>query len=110
MQVVFANDHGPGRAKSPPDVGVLVGDVVQKQRAGRGGWFAGKVNQVFDCDGNAMQWAAQLAADDFLFREPRLCDGFVGIDADEGVDNSVVLLDARETLVDEFNRRQLPSL
>ena len=86
MQVLLAEDDAAGGAKPTDDVGVFVGDPTLVLCTGGGREHAGRVEDVFQPDGDAVEQAPVLATPDLLLGAASVLERGLGEDGDEGVE------------------------
>ena len=106
MQVQLANDDRASSFQLPNQSGIFGRDSVAELIAARGGANARSIEEVFQPNRNAVQWAAILAAHDFGFGLARLFERKIVRDRNERVEDRIQPLDARQALACEFNRRE----
>src|SRR5208282_5057405 len=80
---------GARAAETPDNFGVFSRSAIFEQRAGCGGEGSGGIDDVFQSDGNAMQRATAVSAEDFSLRPPGLVESRLGVDCDIGVERWV---------------------
>src|SRR5208337_974833 len=107
MQVLLAQNDGARAAETPDNFGVFSRSAIFEQRAGCGGEGSGGIDDVFQSDGNAMQRATAVSAEDFSLRPPGLVESRLGVDCDIGVERWVKLLDEHQAVLGEFDGREI---
>jgi hypothetical protein len=97
LKVEFAEDDGSSGFESADDFGVIGGNAVLIDAIGGGGANSGRVDVVFDRDGNAVERTAPFAAMQLSFHLPRAGQGLLPTNGNEFIHRSVVTLDPLET-------------
>jgi len=103
----FADQYRARGLEKLDDVSVFSWNAIREQGTAASGFNAGRVDQILQADGNAVQWTTPVACANLRFRRACLSDGAVVHDGDEGIDCRIEPLDAVETRGREFDRRDL---
>jgi hypothetical protein len=82
--------------------GVRVGDVVAVRRHAERRRRAGQLKAFFDRHRHAVEWSGRLVARDAVVRSARPAPRALVIAHDDGVDDTVVTLDARDEILEQF--------
>ncbi len=109
MHVELAEDHRAGLLQSPHDLGIFGWDAIAILIAGGGGAHARGVEQIFEPDAECRAAGRDSFRRDFGFGVASLLQREIGGDGDEGVENGIESLDARQAFAREFERRQAAS-
>ena len=107
MHVLFADEHGPGALEARDHLGVFRRNAIGEDGAGARGLDARRVEQIFQPDGDSVQRAAPRAGVSLGLERPRLPQGLVRHNGDEGIQLGIQALDAIETRARQFHRRNL---
>ncbi len=85
MQVLFAKNDRAGVAQAAHNFGVFGRNPVFEECAGGGGADAGGIENIFEPDGDAVERAAVITAEDFLLSAGGPVNRGVSEDGDERV-------------------------
>ncbi len=111
MHVLLAENDCAPSAQAADHVGVFGGNAVflrrAEQGAGGGRGDSGNINNVFESDGDAVQRAEMLSVVDFPLGVTGAVKSGFGGDRNVSVERWIELLDARQAVVSEFNRRDI---
>ncbi|MBV1799527.1 hypothetical protein KSF81_22160 [Siccirubricoccus sp. G192] len=99
------HDHAGGN-QAPRQRGRPFRPAVPPDRAAAGGDLAFDLHQVLQRDGDAVQRPDRMAGADGLVGGLGRQVGIRGIDIDEGLQLRLQPFDAREAILDEFDRRK----
>ena len=68
LKIRFAEENRARAFQPPRDFSVFSRNAVCEESTGARCLYAGRVDQIFQADGNTMQWPTPVARVDFSFR------------------------------------------
>ena len=104
MQAGLAHEHGAGLGEFPINLAIAIRDVVREDLRSGSGADAARFEEIFERIGDAVQRAAIDAARQFFIRAPGLCEREFFRDRDERVQQRLLLPDAVERFLGQFDR------
>ena len=109
MKIILPEDHRPGTAQAPDNLGILARNSRFVRFAGRGRAHSSRVNEILHGHRDPVQWPAPFAACDFCFRHPRLRQSRFRGDRNECIQHGIQLLYPLQALASQIHGRHFPA-